>query len=172
MSVDLNGWKINAQGLWVVLILSSLGLFTFTCERCARIIHHVVVCLNTDAERQRQEKLVLFFETKNLILRFKTLFSQSTIILVDGFGTALLHFHPHLEIWIPILPLKICLLGLTVSACNFVYCAVPIFLKFSNCVLIIVQYTSCLFLCSSEFEFRTSLFFPPFVCFLNNKKFS
>ena len=136
------------------------------------IIHHVVVCLNTDAERQRQEKLVLFFETENLILRFKTLFSQSTIILVDGFGTALLHFHLHLEIWIPILPLKIFLLGLTVSACNFVYCAVPIFLKFSNCVLIIVQYTSCLLLCSSEFEFRTSLFFPPFVCFLNNKKFS
>ena len=64
MSVDLNGWKINAQGLWVVLILSSLGLFTFTCERCARIIHHIVVCLNTDAERQRHEKLVLFFETK------------------------------------------------------------------------------------------------------------
>ena len=56
MSVDLNGWKINAQGLWVVLILSSLGLLTFTCERCARIIHHIVVCLNTDAERQRHEK--------------------------------------------------------------------------------------------------------------------
>ena len=64
MSVDLNGWKVNAQGLWVVLIMSSLGFFTFTCERCARIIHHIVVCLNTDAERQRQEKLVLFLETK------------------------------------------------------------------------------------------------------------
>ena len=56
VKLDLNGWVINAKGLYVIGVLASLGFFTFTCERCAQIIRLIITCLNTPVENQRREK--------------------------------------------------------------------------------------------------------------------
>ena len=56
VKLDLNGWSIDARGIYVVAVLASLGFFTFTCERCAQIIRLIITCLNTPVENQRREK--------------------------------------------------------------------------------------------------------------------
>ena len=87
-----------------------------------------------------------------------TLFFQSTIILVDDFGMALLLFHHRLEIWIKTLPLKICQLGSTVLVCNSVYFAVPSFACLKMCLDNFTIHIISIVCVPSKFEYRTFYF--------------
>ena len=56
LTVNGKGFKIDARGFYVVTVLAAVGFFTFSCERCARILHLIITCLNTDVRNQRRDE--------------------------------------------------------------------------------------------------------------------
>ena len=64
LKLNVNGWTIDARGIYVVIVMASLGFFTFTVERCAQILRLIITCLNTPVENQRREKFVLISTKK------------------------------------------------------------------------------------------------------------